>query len=155
MAKNRTQASDDNTSLEVEQTIEFLRPLREGWVTAPFGPMIHPFTKKEAFHRGIDIAVRIGTDVYAVADGIVLAVPEESDGYGKNLIIQHADEFSSRYAKLSDILVTEGQAVKAGERIALSGNTGISTGPHLHFELLLHNKHEDPADWIEFPTLSQ
>lgn len=134
-------------------TLTFVAPLHEGYISAPFGPMIHPSTKKEVQHKGIDIAVKIGTEIYAVADGTVLSIPEEDSGYGKNLIIRHADGYTSRYSKLSEILVQEGQTVKAGEKIALSGNTGVSTGPHLHFELLQDNVHIDPAAFIDFTAL--
>jgi murein DD-endopeptidase MepM/ murein hydrolase activator NlpD/beta-lactamase regulating signal transducer with metallopeptidase domain len=134
-------------------TPAFVAPLYEGYISAPFGPMIHPYTKKEIQHEGIDIAVKIGTEVYAVADGIVLSIPEGDAGYGKNLIIQHADGYTSRYCKLNEILVQEGQRVKAGEKIALSGNTGVSTGPHLHFELQHYDSHQNPEDLIDFSFL--
>ncbi len=129
---------------------DFVAPIHDGHISSPFGPRIHPITKQEIFHQGIDIAVAVGTEIYAIADGTVLSVPEEDNDYGKNLIIQHADGFTSRYAKLSDILVTEGQTVKVGEKIALSGNTGVSTGPHLHFELQQDGQHVNPAIWIDF-----
>ena len=131
----------------------FVIPIHDGAISAHFGPMIHPITKQEKFHQGIDIAAPIGTEVYAVADGTVVSVVEEDDDYGKNLILRHADGFTSRYAKLNDILVMKGQEVKIGEKIALSGNTGISTGPHLHFELQQNGHHEDPADRIDFSAL--
>nr|ABD75803.1 hypothetical protein [uncultured bacterium] len=133
--------------------LTFVAPLHEGHISAPFGPMMHPFTKKEVQHNGVDIAVKIGTEIYAVADGTVLSIPEEDDGYGKNLTIQHANGYTSRYSKLSEILVQEGQTVNTGENIALSGNTGVSTGPHLHFELLKDNVHIDPAALIDFTAL--
>lgn len=134
-------------------TLTFVAPLREGHISAPFGPMVHPFTKKKIQHNGVDIAVKVGTEVYAVADGSVLSIPERNNGYGKNLILQHADGYTSRYSKLSEILVQKAQTVKAGEKIALSGNTGVSTGPHLHFELLKDDVSIDPETLIDLTVL--
>ena len=137
------------------QGITFRCPLQEGHITARFGPMRHPITKKEYEHKGIDIAVNIGTPVYAVADGTVILAQDVADkNYGKNIILEHADSYTSQYAKLSEILVQEGQTVKAGEQIALSGNTGVSTGPHLHFELLKNGEHQDPETSIDFTDLA-
>jgi len=151
MASTVTQATE-------EAKKKFVCPLRKGHITARFGPMIDPINRKEMLsHKGIDIAAKEWTEVYAAADGTVLSVTshykKEKKGYGNNIILQHANGHTTRYAKLSEILVKEGQTVKAGEKIALSGNTGRSTGPHLHFELIKNEKHENPEKYIDFSIL--
>jgi beta-lactamase regulating signal transducer with metallopeptidase domain len=151
MANTVTQATE-------EAEIKLVCPIQKGHITARFGPMIDPMTKKERFHGAIDIAARVGTEIYVAADGTVLSVESEyqsGEGYGKNIIIQHANGYTTRYAKLSEIFVKEGQSVKAGEKIALSGNTGRSTGPHLHFELIKNRRHENPEKYIDFLILQK
>jgi beta-lactamase regulating signal transducer with metallopeptidase domain len=149
MADSVTQASDATE-------VNFVAPVREGHISCRFGPSVDPITKTDRFHQGIDIAAKEGTEIYAVADGVVAsAISQVQAGglYGKNIIIQHEDEYTSRYAKLSKVLVKDGQTVKAGERIGLSGNTGRTTGPHLHFELMKNGEYEDPETYIDFTIL--
>jgi murein DD-endopeptidase MepM/ murein hydrolase activator NlpD/Zn-dependent protease with chaperone function len=152
--EKQTSSGDVNIST-LPPTPAFLCPLQKGHITAGFGLMQHPVTQETYHHRGIDIAVKIGTPIYAVADGTVISAQDVVDNdYGKNIILEHADGYTSRYAKLSEILVQEGQTVKAGEQIALSGNSGVSTGPHLHFELLRDGMPRNPETMIDFTELA-
>lgn len=117
-----------------------------GRVTSRFGHRVHPITKKQGFHTGIDIAAPLGTDIAAAYDGVVEKV-DESDGNGKYLIIRHDDSFSTVYCHCDKILVEPGIAVRAGETVALVGQTGMATGPHLHFEVRRNGKLYNP-EWI-------
>jgi len=92
--------------------------------------------KYKRYHHGVDIGVSVGTPVYAAADGRVVIRKNDSDGYGNYLSIRHDKNYYTVYGHLSKWLVSNGQTVRAGQKIGLSGNTGNSTGPHLHFEVL-------------------
>ncbi len=111
----------------------FIWPLL-GKITSPFGWRIHPVLKTRQFHNGIDIDAPVGTTVHAAAPGKVYFVGEQP-GYGNVIILAHADNYYTIYGHLSKALVYTGQFVEAGQAIAMSGNTGISSGPHLHFEI--------------------
>jgi len=112
-----------------------------GEVTSHFGP--RTLLPGEQHHSGIDIAVPIGTPVQATADGIVQFVGN-TDGYGVRVEIRHADGTVTLYAHLSEALVQPGQRVVKGETIGKSGNTGASTGPHLHYEIRRNGQAVDP-----------
>ncbi|MFK7923979.1 MAG: peptidoglycan DD-metalloendopeptidase family protein [Bacteroidia bacterium] len=110
-----------------------------------FGMRTHPISKKQILHRGIDYYAPIGTSVKASADGKVIFVSEnEKDNYGIQTILQHANGYKTRYAHLDQVIIELGQAVKQGEEIALSGNTGLSKGPHLHYEVMHNGRPIDP-----------
>ncbi|HIE53973.1 MAG TPA: M23 family metallopeptidase [Chromatiaceae bacterium] len=119
----------------------FIWPLR-GRLTSLFGPRVHPIFGTPDFHTGIDFAVPEGTPVHAAAGTVSFAGER---GYG--LLVEHRG-FSTYYAHLSRILVEAGQFVEQGQVIALSGNTGLSTGPHLHFEIRRSGKPVDPLPWL-------
>ena len=112
----------------------FIWPLR-GRLTSLFGPRIHPVYGTRDFHSGIDMAVPEGTPVHAAAPGAVVWAGTRG-AYGLLVVIDHGDGYSTYYAHLSRILVEVGQFVEVGQVIALSGNTGLSIGPHLHFEVI-------------------
>jgi len=118
-----------------------------GWVSSGFGYRISPFTNKKDFHSGIDISSRIGTEIIAPADGVVSAI-NNSDGLGINIVINHGYSLKTEYGHLSKVLVTKGQTVKRGQNIALMGNTGRSTGPHLHYEVHLNEVPVNPERYI-------
>ncbi len=105
-----------------------------GWVTSGFGVRESPFSGKYKMHEGIDIAARTGTPVLAAADGIV-SQSETVEGYGKLIVIDHGYGFKSYYGHNSKLFVKVGQRVKRGDRISAVGNTGSSTGSHLHYEV--------------------
>ena len=103
-------------------------------ISSSFGKRIHPITKKEIFHNGIDLAIPVNTPIKSPMPGIVYSVISEGDG-GNQVIIKHNNGYKTGYAHLNKALVEKGDKVAQGDVIALSGNTGKSTGPHLHFTL--------------------
>ncbi len=119
----------------------------KGFITDRFGYRKDPFTGLRAFHTGIDIAAKRGTPVFAPADGIV-TFTGKNRGYGKMIAISHLNNVTTRYGHLQEILVKRGQKVKRGDLIATVGNTGRSTGPHLHFEVLVKKKPVNPSDYM-------
>ena len=116
----------------------------KGWISSPYGWRIHPVRKKRSFHAGIDIAAPKGTAIYNVAPGRVIYTGSRG-GYGKLVIVSHANGFSTRYAHCSKILVKNGQYVKEGQLIGKVGATGVATGPHLHFEVRKNGKTQNPS----------
>ncbi len=118
-----------------------------GWITSGFGYRIYPFTGETKFHEGIDISTRIGTDVYATADGIVTETSYDIT-YGNNIVIDHGFGFVTRYGHLSRIDVKAGDVVKRGQKIGEVGNTGFSTGPHLHYEVRINGVPVNPENYI-------
>ncbi len=118
-----------------------------GWLSCGFGYRISPFTDKKEFHKGIDIATRSGTPVVASADGIITYVGWNG-GFGRTITINHGYGLVTKYAHLKKALVTKRQYVKRGEQIALVGNSGRSTGPHLHYEVHLNKVAVNPLQYI-------
>lgn len=118
-----------------------------GRVTMEFGPNIHPITGQWYLHKGLDIAGPPGLPVVASADGKVVEMGYDP-GYGFYIFLRHKYGFRTRYSHLQEILVTEGQDVVQGERIGILGNTGISTGPHLDFIVMLGTDVVDPAVFL-------
>ncbi len=119
----------------------------EGEVVSEFGWRIHPVLGMRHHHDGIDIDVPTGTIVHAAAAGKVFFIGEQ-EGYGTTVILKHADEYYTLYGHLSNPLVYVGQFVEIGQGIAESGNTGISTGPHLHFEIRNREFPVDPRSYL-------
>jgi murein DD-endopeptidase MepM/ murein hydrolase activator NlpD len=118
-----------------------------GQITSQFGERTHPVTNKVETHTGIDIAVPEGTEVKAVFDGVVEKV-EDNEILGIVIVINHDNGFKSTYGHLSEIKISEGEKVAKGTVIALTGGTGLSTGPHLHFELMMDNEPVDPEEYL-------
>ncbi|GAA0136699.1 M23 family metallopeptidase [Paenibacillus sp. YSY-4.3] len=117
-------------------------------LTSNFGYRTDPFTGKAAFHAGIDIAGKIGDPVYAAAAGKVVAA-ESNRSRGKYIIIQHPNGLQSWYMHLNEIKVSEGDTVKKGQTIAKLGNSGRSTGAHLHFEIVKGDKKVNPLSYLQ------
>lgn len=143
---------------EDEAKIKFMLPLVQGKLTAKFGNMKNPYTKKIVHHNGIDIASPKGTDVFAAADGKVVTVStdvEKMKGPGKHLIIEHENGYSTFYSHLDSVLVKVDQLVSSGDVIAKVGTTGMSTGPHLHFEIRKNNEPRNPLDYLEIDKLKK
>ncbi len=114
-------------------------------VSSNFNPhRLNPVTRRVTPHRGVDFAVPIGTPVLATGDGEVVVANARGGAAGKYVAIRHGRQYMTRYMHLSRVLVKPGQQVKRGDRIALSGNTGRSTGPHLHFEIWINNQAVNP-----------
>lgn len=126
----------------------FIKPLAGGRSSSGFGPRKAPTKGASTYHKGQDWATPVGTPIYASSGGTV-AKAGWGSGYGYVVYINHTDGRQTRYAHLSKVLVKAGQTVKQGERIALSGNTGVSSGPHLHFEMLIGGKQVNPLKYLE------
>jgi murein DD-endopeptidase MepM/ murein hydrolase activator NlpD len=118
-----------------------------GFITSGFGYRRSPYTKTLRMHEGLDIANKVGTPVYASADGIVVFTGIEG-GYGKMLAIDHGYGITTRYGHLNSILVKEGDRIKRGDKIGMIGCTGRCTGPHLHYEVRVNNVPVNPKNYI-------
>ena len=118
-----------------------------GWVSSNFGYRRSSFTGDVHLHKGIDIATRPGTDVKASADGVVVEAGFRPD-YGKVIVIDHGYSISTLYGHNSALTVAPGQKVKRGERIAKVGNTGRSTGAHLHYEVRVNDRPVNPSNYL-------
>jgi murein DD-endopeptidase MepM/ murein hydrolase activator NlpD len=123
------------------------RPVVNGFISSYFGERSDPFDGRDAFHKGVDFAGAPGSNVTAVAAGVVTWAGERS-GFGKLIEINHGDGFVTRYAHNERTLVTVGETVKRGEPVALMGSTGRSTGPHVHFEVLRNGRQVDPLSFV-------
>jgi len=125
---------------------QFRVPISFSRITSRFGYRKDPFTKRRRFRNGIDLIAEIGTNVHSAADGVVEFVGRKG-GYGKCVKINHNNGFETLYAHLNDYYVVKGQNVKMGDIIASSGNTGRSTGPHLHFSVFKNKKAVNPMQF--------
>ena len=129
------------------QNTPALKPTSAGWYTSGFGKRIHPVTGKRVMHKGLDIAGYTGMDVLAPADGIVIWLGGRG-GYGKTVVLDHGYGIQTHFAHLSKYKVQMGDRVLRGQIIAEMGSTGISTGPHLHYEVRRHGRPLDPRNFI-------
>ncbi len=112
-----------------------------------FGVRTHPVTRQVKMHEGMDFAGATGTPIYATGTGLV-EVPHGTTGYGNQVFINHGFGYKTRYAHLSKVLVHPGQLVKRGEKIGELGNTGLSSGPHLHYEVIYRGVPVNPVNYI-------
>jgi len=128
----------------------FIYPLKTNKkITSLYGMRRDPFTRRLSFHGGVDIATPIGTNVMATADGEVIHAGW-GEGYGVLVVLKHKYGYTSWYGHLSRILVKKGDIIKQGQIIAISGNTGRTTGPHLHFEIRRFNTRKNPFEVLDF-----
>lgn len=118
------------------------------WVTSPFGYRNHPVTGKRSFHRGIDIGIGYGKNIYA-SDGGTVVHSGSYGNYGLAVVINHGNGKSSLYAHNSKLLVKKGQVVTKGQLISKCGTTGLSTGPHLHFEIRNNGTPSNPMNYVK------
>ncbi len=125
------------------------KPLKYRRVSSKFGYRIHPVTKRKDFHAGLDLSANYGTPIYAPANGVV-EYAHNKGAYGRFLLIAHAYGFKTAYGHLSKYAVKSGQYVTKGQLIGYVGNSGRSTGPHLHYEIRYLNKWVDPEIFIEW-----
>ena len=125
----------------------YVKPISGGRLTSGFGKRKAPTKGASTYHKGVDWAVPKGTTVVASCGGTV-AKAGWGSGYGYVVYINHEDGRQTRYGHLSKVLVSVGQKVSQGDKIALSGNTGVSTGPHLHFEILINGKQVNPLNYL-------
>ena len=119
-----------------------------GWISSSFGYRESPFSNRREFHKGLDIAGREGTEIYSTADGVV-TFSGRKGSFGKTIIIDHGYGLLTKYAHIKTIKVNRGEYVKRGDLIATMGNSGRSTGPHLHYEVLLNGVHVNPLNYIQ------
>lgn len=126
----------------------YIKPISGGRLSSSFGRRSAPTKGASTYHKGVDWAVPRGTAVYASSGGTVTKAGWGS-GYGYVVYIRHPDGRETRYAHLNKVLVSAGQSVKQGQKIALSGNTGRSTGPHLHFELRINGTAVNPLKYLD------
>ena len=125
----------------------YIKPISGGRLSSGFGRRNAPTKGASSYHKGIDWATPIGTTVMASCDGVVTKAGWGS-GYGYVVYIDHGDGRQTRYGHLSKVLVKAGQHVSQGQKIALSGNTGRSTGPHVHFEILIGGSQVNPLNHL-------
>lgn len=158
----RNQEEVDRTILKEEITYEavpkivergtkipptYVKPISGGRLSSGFGRRKSPTRGASSYHKGVDWATPTGTAVMASSAGTVVKAGWGS-GYGYVVYINHGDGRQTRYGHLSKVLVSVGQSVSQGQKIALSGNTGVSTGPHIHFEILLNGSQVNPLDYL-------
>lgn len=123
-------------------------PVENGWISSLFGNRMDPFTGLRAFHAGVDFAARQGSNVLSVAAGIVSDVGDRF-GYGLLVEINHGNGYVTRYGHNDSALVAVGDRVRKGQAVALVGDSGRSTGPHVHFEVLLNGRTVNPHQYIQ------
>jgi murein DD-endopeptidase MepM/ murein hydrolase activator NlpD len=124
-----------------------IAPVDAAWSASSFGWRIDPFTGQNAMHEGVDFMADVGTPVFAAAGGVVVFAGLHPQ-YGNMVEIDHGNEFVTRYAHASRLLVKAGDLVQRGRKIAEVGSTGRSTGPHLHFEVRYRNTAQNPANFL-------
>lgn len=125
----------------------------QGRITASFGERIDPFSGEGAFHRGVDISSEIGTPVIAPADGVI-QFADVMNGYGRTIVVDHGNGVSTLYGHLSGYAVSTGLQVHRGDTLGFVGQSGRSTGPHLHYEVRIFNTPVNPHKYLVF-TLNQ
>jgi murein DD-endopeptidase MepM/ murein hydrolase activator NlpD len=120
----------------------------QGYMSRGYGMKYDPFTGYKRFHGGLDISNKTGTPVYATADGVVSFSGNTGGDLGRMVTINHGYGYKSRYGHLSKLEVKRGQKVSRGDLIGLMGSTGYSTGPHLHYEVMVNDKRVNPLEYI-------
>ena len=130
------------------------RPIARGWMSSTFGRRKDPFTGQSMWHEGVDFAGKAGSDIVAVAGGVVTWAGERF-GYGEMVEISHGGGYSTRYAHNEENLVKPGDLVKKGQVIANMGSSGRSTGPHVHYEVYKHGRPVDPASYVRRKSRSR
>ncbi|RCX20805.1 peptidase M23-like protein [Anaerobacterium chartisolvens] len=142
--------SDGELVSFIKSRHQFVVPVA-GALTSGFGDRVHPVTGENEFHTGIDIEAEIGEPIKAALDGKVIEA-ESSDTYGNYIKIQHEDDITTMYGHCSKLMAEEGQDVKKGNVIASAGDTGISAGAHLHFEVWKGGKALNPEEFVKVPS---
>lgn len=140
---------DDLMSAKKFKSATFLagRPIKRGWMSSRYGKRTDPFTGRIAWHAGVDFAGKMGSEIIAVASGVV-TWSSNRYGYGLMVEINHGNGYKTRYAHCKEAKVNVGEIVRKGDVIALMGSSGRSTGPHVHFEVHKNNRTVDPSKYI-------
>ncbi len=136
----------NNEGISLKNGEIFANPLNGDYrISSKFGNRKHPVRGKIAFHKGVDYAAKLGTPIYAAAEGVIEYIGKNG-GYGNYIKIKHKNEYSTCYAHISRFSgdIKLGSKVKQGQIIAYVGSTGVATGPHLHYEVIYNGKHIDP-----------
>jgi len=123
------------------------RPISKGWMSSYYGIRTDPFSGKREHHKGVDFAGKEGSKVISVAAGVVTWAAERY-GYGNMVEVNHGNGFATRYGHNKKILVSVGDKVNKGDKLALMGSTGRSTGPHVHFEVLKNGRNVNPSKYV-------
>ena len=142
MARNKAQMLSCIPAIMPVKDVDIYR------ISSHFGYRTDPFYKVQKLHNGIDFSAPIGTHIYCSGDGVVEKVIKGNSGYGNNIVVDHGYGYKTRYAHLSKAYVKVGQKVKRGEYIADVGNSGKSTAPHLHYEVIKNNKAINPVNFF-------
>ena len=158
LAANQSKSFDivDNITLYRWDSIQCVpvgSPISSGdlvRISDKFGWRKHPILKKWVFHEGVDLAARTGMDIATTSDGVVERVIKSKNGYGNRIVIDHGYGYKTVYAHLSSFNVKRNQVVKRGDIIGYVGNTGRSTGPHLHYEVLVNNRPTNPQMYFYY-----
>ena len=124
------------------------RPITKGWTSSYYGKRTDPFSGKLEMHKGMDFAGREGSEIIAVSSGVVTWAASRY-GYGNLIEINHGHGYTTRYGHNAKILVNVGDVVEKGQAISLMGSTGRSTGPHVHYEVLLNDRQIDPLSFVQ------
>jgi murein DD-endopeptidase MepM/ murein hydrolase activator NlpD len=123
------------------------RPIKKGWTSSYYGKRADPFTGKLAMHKGMDFAGKEGSEIVAVANGVVTWAGDRY-GYGNLVEVNHGNGYTTRYGHNAKFLVEVGDSVEKGQAISHMGSTGRSTGPHVHFEVLKNDRQVNPAKFV-------
>ena len=152
IAQRQQQLERLNSVMTERQTLDEFnlsgRPIEGGYIGSTFGRRLDPFTGSVAFHQGMDFNTNVGEEVFALAAGVV-SYAGWNEGYGKMIKIDHGNGYETLYAHDNKLLVKEGDVVKKGQVIALSGASGRVTGPHVHLEVHKNGRVIDPASYIQ------
>ncbi|EAR57157.1 hypothetical ToxR-activated protein TagE [Photobacterium sp. SKA34] len=149
-----TAAIDSAMKATLFQLIPNGKPTPNVQLTSGFGTRVHPITKQRKRHDGLDFAAKRGTPIYAPADAVIEKVNKSQRGYGNQLILNHAMGFVSTYSHMSKFNVKAGQFVNKGQLIGWTGNSGLSTGPHLHYEIHFLGKPLNPRPFVDWDIKS-
>jgi murein DD-endopeptidase MepM/ murein hydrolase activator NlpD len=142
MAKNKTEMLSCIPAIMPVKKTDIYR------ISSHYGQRTDPFYKVTKFHGGIDFSGPVGLGIYSTGDGVVVKVEKNKSGYGNNVLIDHGYGYKTRYAHLHTIKVKKGEKVKRGQEIGTMGNTGKSTAPHLHYEVIKNNKTVNPINFF-------